>query len=522
MSESILFSPLNLRDVRLANRIVVAPMGQYSAENGSATDWHLMHLGQFAVNGAGLLITEATAVSPQARITPDCLGLYSDENERALARVVRFCRRHSAMTLGIQLSHSGRKGSTHPPASGRNAPLPVQQGGWQTLSAAGQPRAPGWPVPRTASEEDLTDIIACHVEAARRAQRIGFDLIELTAAHGYLLQEFMSPAANTRSDRWGGSFENRTRLCVEVFKAIREVWPEGKPIGVRLSATDYRDDGWKLEETVALCSVLKGLGCDFATISSGGLSLEQQVPIGEGHQVEFAARVRRETGLPVMAVGMIVRPEHAESIVASGDADMVAIARGMLQDPHWPCGRRPPSGRRWSIRRSTFVVIVRDGIVSIGDSMVRLSDMTPQDAQHLLAKACPRFDTEPFVSGPPLPQRRVAIVTTAGLHRRGQSNFELRDTGYRVIPGRLSAPELAMSHSSVNFDRSGFQQDINTVFPVDRLRTLEADGEIGSVAEFHYSLMGAGWEPHEIEDTAREVAGLLKEDSVNAALLVPV
>ena len=336
MSEPALFTPLRLREVELANRIVVAPMGQYSAEDGSATNWHLMHLGQFAVNGAGLLITEATAVSPEGRITAGCLGLYSDENEHALCRVVDFCRQHSPMALGIQLSHSGRKGSTYPPAAGRNAPLPASEGGWETLSSAGQPRAEGWPSPRIASEADLKKVIDDHALAARRADQIGFDVIELTAAHGYLLQEFMSPSANSRTDRWGGAFENRIRLCVDVFDAIRAAWPARKPIGVRLSATDYIPGGWDLADTVALCRVLQDHGCDFVTLSSGGLSLDQKVPIGEGHQVEFAETVRREIGLPAMAVGMIFRPEHANAIVAEGRADMVALARGMLQDPHWP------------------------------------------------------------------------------------------------------------------------------------------------------------------------------------------
>lgn len=204
------------------------------------------------------------------------------------------------------------------------------------MSSAGQPRADGWPTPCVADDDALEKVIDDHRDAALRADQIGFDLIELTAAHGYLLQEFMSPDANSRTDRWGGSFENRTRLCVETFKAIRDVWPASKPIGVRLSATDYLPGGWNLDDTIALCRVLKELGCDFATISSGGLSLAQKVPVGEGHQVEFAAAVRRETGLPVMAVGMIFRPNHAEAIISNGEADMIALARGMLHDPHWP------------------------------------------------------------------------------------------------------------------------------------------------------------------------------------------
>jgi len=325
-----------MRGLELANRIIVAPMGQYSAIGGSATDWHLMHLGQFSVNGAGMLITEATAVSPEGRITPQCLGLYSEDNEAALNRIVNFCKSHSPMALAIQLSHSGRKGSTYPPTQGRNAPISPKDGGWETLSAAGHPRAEGWPSPRVADLDDIAKVIDDHVTAARRADRIGFDAIELTAAHGYLLQEFMSPITNSRQDQWGGHFENRVRLCVETFDAIREAWPTNKPIGVRLSATDYLDGGWTLDDTVRLCALLKDRGCDFATISSGGLSLDQKVPIGEGHQVDFAETVRRVTGLPTMAVGMIFRPEHAEEIISSGKADMIALARGMLHDPHWP------------------------------------------------------------------------------------------------------------------------------------------------------------------------------------------
>ena len=311
-------------------------MGQYSADNGAATDWHLMHLGQFAVSGAGLLITEATAVSPEAHITPDCLGLYTDKHETALKHVVGFCKKHSQIALGIQLSHSGRKGSTYPPTAGRNAPLTTEDGAWETISSSGIPRANGWPKPKTATEKDLAKVICDHTQSTIRADRAGFDLIELTAAHGYLLQEFMSPSANTRDDQWGGSFENRTRLCIDVFKAIREVWPEHKPIGVRLSATDYLEGGWSLDETTELCRRLRSLGCDYAAISSGGLSLDQKVPIGEGHQVGFARTVREGSGLPVMCVGMIFRPKHAEKIISDRDADLVGLARGMLQDPHWP------------------------------------------------------------------------------------------------------------------------------------------------------------------------------------------
>jgi len=331
-----LFRPLKLRGVELANRIVVAPMGQYSAEDGSATDWHLMHLGQFAVAGAGLLIAEATAVSPAARITHGCLGLYSNANEATLKRIVDFCREHSKIKLGLQLSHSGRKGSSQFPWITRSAPLGPDEGAWETLGCSGIPRAEGWPTPKAATAADIETVIADHVAAVRRADRIGIDLLEINAAHGYLFHEFLSPITNRRDDRYGGDVDGRLRFLLEAFEAMRAVWPEAKALGVRLSAEDYVEGGWSLEETVELCHRLKTLGCDFATISSGGLVLEQNVPIGEGHQVPLAATVKRETGLVTMAVGMIQRPAHAEAILEAGEADLIALARAMLHDPHWP------------------------------------------------------------------------------------------------------------------------------------------------------------------------------------------
>ena len=331
-----LFSAIGLREVEFPNRIVVSPMCQYSAEDGSATDWHLMHLGQFAVSGAGLLIVEATNVEPEGRITHQCLGLYSDDNEAALARVVEFCRAHSDIPLGVQLAHAGRKGSAKLPWESRAEPLSAAEGAWETLSCSGIPRAEGWPTPRRMDEEDLDRVRQAHVAAVERARRIGFDLIEFNAAHGYLIHEFLSPLTNTRDDAYGGSLEARLRYPLEVFQAMRTAWPEGKPLGVRLSATDYAEGGWNIEDTVAFCRELKSMGCDYITVSSGGLLLEQRVPIGEGHQVEMARRVRAAVDIPVMAVGMIFRPHHADAIVAGGDADFVTIARGMLHDNHWP------------------------------------------------------------------------------------------------------------------------------------------------------------------------------------------
>lgn len=333
---SALFSPTRLRAVEFSNRIVVSPMSQYSAENGSATDWHLMHLGQLAVSGAGLLIVEATNVEAEGRITQRCLGLYSDDNEAALARVVEFCRTHGNIPLGVQLAHAGRKGSAKLPWEGRAEPLSAAAGAWETLSCSGIPRAEGWPVPRRMDQADLDRVRQAHVAAVERARRIGFDLIEFNAAHGYLIHEFLSPLTNRRDDAYGGSREARLRYPLEVFQAMREAWPEDKPLGVRLSATDYAEGGWNIEDTVAFSRELKSLGCDYITVSSGGLLLEQRVPIAEGHQVEMARTVREAADIPVMAVGMIFRPHHAEEIVAGGDADFIAIARGMLHDPHWP------------------------------------------------------------------------------------------------------------------------------------------------------------------------------------------
>jgi 2,4-dienoyl-CoA reductase-like NADH-dependent reductase (Old Yellow Enzyme family) len=330
-----LFSPLRLRGLEISNRITVSPMCQYSATDGSAADWHLMHLGKFAVSGVGMLIIEATHVEARGRITPGCLGLYSDANEAALARIVAFCKEHGFARIGMQLSHSGRKGSARLPWEERGAPLTAKDGAWPTVGTSGQPFAEGWPTPTPLDTAGLEIVKTAHVDAARRADRIGIDVIELHAAHGYLLHEFMSPISNRRNDTYGGPLQNRIRYVLETFEAVRTVWPNDKPMGTRISATDWIDGGWTLDDAVVLCRELRALGCDYITVSSGGLSPAQKVPIGEGHQVELAARIRRDADIPVIAVGMIYRPAHAEQIIADGHADMVALARGMLFDPHW-------------------------------------------------------------------------------------------------------------------------------------------------------------------------------------------
>lgn len=333
---SALFSPATLRGSTLDNRIVVGPMDQYSAVDGCASDWHLMHLGKLATSGAGLVITESAAVEAPGRITLGCLGLYSDENEAALARIVRFCREYGAAKLGVQLAHSGRKGSTGLPWEGRNAPLTEAQGGWQTYGCAGLPRAEGWPEPQPLDADGLTRVRDAHVASVQRAARIGFDLVELVMAHGYLLQEFLSPLSNVREDEYGGDLAGRMRFPLEVFSAMRAVWPDDRPLGVRVSAADWVPGGWELEDTIALAHELKARGCDYMAVSSGGLSLDQNIPVGEGHQVAFSAQVKAATGMPTMTMGMIQDPRHAERIVAGGDADFVALARAMLSDPHWP------------------------------------------------------------------------------------------------------------------------------------------------------------------------------------------
>jgi 2,4-dienoyl-CoA reductase-like NADH-dependent reductase (Old Yellow Enzyme family) len=324
-----------MRDLTLDNRIVVSPMCQYSAVEGTAQDWHLVHLGQFALSGVGILFTEATAVEPRGRITPQCLGLYCDENEVALKRVVAFCRQHGGAKLGIQLAHAGRKASTHRPWEGRH-PLAPDEDAWQTVSSSTLPHDHDWPPPVALDRVDMNRIKAAFVAAVERTERIGFDLIECHAAHGYLLHQFLSPIANQREDAYGGSLEHRMRFPLEVFQAMRAVWPASKPMGLRLSCTDWVDGGWSPDDAVIFARELRRLGCDFITASSGGISEQQQIELKEGYQVAFAAKIRQEANIPTMAVGMIFDPQHAEQIVANGSADMVALARGLLFDPHWP------------------------------------------------------------------------------------------------------------------------------------------------------------------------------------------
>jgi 2,4-dienoyl-CoA reductase-like NADH-dependent reductase (Old Yellow Enzyme family) len=332
---SKLFTPITLRGLELANRIVVSPMCQYTARDGTAGDWHLMHLGQFAVSGAGLVFVEATGVAPEGRITPGCVGLYSDENEAALARIVEFCRAYGNAKLGLQLAHAGRKASSDVPWRG-GRPLAPDDGGWQTVAPSALPYAPGGPAPAALDGEGLARVRDAFVKGAERALRLDFDLIEIHAAHGYLLHQFLSPLSNRREDTYGGSLENRMRFPLEVFAAVRRAWPEDRPLGIRISARDWIDGGWDLDGSIALAAALKERGCDFIDVSSGGLGPAQAIEAGPGYQAGFAAEVKRQCGLATIAVGQVTDPRQAETIVRSGQADMVALARMMLYNPRWP------------------------------------------------------------------------------------------------------------------------------------------------------------------------------------------
>ena len=332
---SKLFSPIALGGLALANRVVVAPMCQYSADDGSANDWHLMHLGTLANSGAGLLILEATAVERRGRITHGCLGLYSDANELAVGRVVAACRTYGRAKIGIQLGHAGRKASAKRPWEGRTMSDPLDADVWATKSSSAMPVGPGWHVPEAMTEADLVQVKQAFVDAARRADKLGFDLIELHAAHGYLLHQFLTPLINKRTDRYGGSRENRMRFPLEVFEAVRAIWPARKPLGIRISAVDWLPGGWDIDDSVAFVQALRAAHCDFVDVSSGGVDPTAKIPVGPGYQVPFAERIKHETGMATMAVGMITDADQAEAILADGRADMVSIARAFLDNPHW-------------------------------------------------------------------------------------------------------------------------------------------------------------------------------------------
>lgn len=332
---SRLFAPIALGDVEIPNRLVVAPMCQYSADDGSATDWHLQHLSQLAYSGAGLVVVEATAIERRGRITHGCLGLYSDDNEAALARVIRAARRVGGPTrFGVQLAHAGRKASSRRPWQG-GAPLAANEDPWQTVSSTATPFADGWHIPRALTSDEIEGTVAAFVTAAQRAMRIGFDVIEIHSAHGYLLHEFLSPLVNERTDAYGGSLENRMRLPLEVLRAVREAVPAAIPVGMRISATDWVDGGWDIEQSIEYVRAAREAGLAFVCASSGGVRGGVTVPVAPGFQVPLAARIRKETGAITRAVGLITHPKQAERILESGEADMIALARAFMDDPRW-------------------------------------------------------------------------------------------------------------------------------------------------------------------------------------------
>jgi len=331
-----LFSPFTFRKLTLANRIVVSPMCQYSAVDGCATDWHIVHWGQLLQSSAGMFTIEATAVSAIGRITYGCLGLYDDACEKAASERLAIARSNApSMPVAMQLAHAGRKGSSQVPWEGGQL-IPVAQGGWTPVAPSAIPQLPNEPPPEALDLSGIAQIEREFVDAARRASRIGIDALELHCAHGYLLHEFLSPLSNHRNDMYGGSFDNRIRFPLEVFSALRDVWPQDKPMGVRISATDWVDGGWTIDDSIALVQRLKAAGCDWVDTSSGGISPAQKIPLGPGYQVPLARAIRRATSIPTIAVGFITDAKQAERIVASGDADLVAIARAMLWNPRWP------------------------------------------------------------------------------------------------------------------------------------------------------------------------------------------
>jgi 2,4-dienoyl-CoA reductase-like NADH-dependent reductase (Old Yellow Enzyme family) len=331
----MLFDALDCRDVTLRNRIVVSPMCQYSSEDGFANDWHFVHLGTRAVGGAGLVFTEASAVTPEGRISPQDLGIWKDEHVSELSRIVRFVEAQGAVA-GMQLAHAGRKASTPQPWVGNRVLSPGEGGFRPILAPSALPFRPEDPVPEALDAKGIARIVKAFGDAAERALRAGFRVLELHAAHGYLLHEFLSPLANRRSDAYGGSFENRIRILVEVTAEVRSRWPERLPLFVRISATDWAEGGWDIEQSVELCRRLSRLGVDLIDCSSGGMVPGVKIPVGPGYQAPFAERIRREAGVKTGAVGLIRSADQAEHVLRSGQADVVILARQLLREPYWP------------------------------------------------------------------------------------------------------------------------------------------------------------------------------------------
>ena len=331
---SNLFDPLTIRSVTLRNRIAVSPMCQYSSTDGYATEWHLVHLGSRAVGGAALVMTEAAAVLPEGRISPEDLGIWDDGHVEMLSRIVGFIHQQGALA-GIQLAHAGRKASTYAPWRGQGA-VPESKGGWQVAGPSEGPFSENYPRPQPLTIEGIRSVAGAFAQAARRALQAGFDVVEIHGAHGYLIHEFLSPFSNHRQDEYGGSFENRTRIVREVVKAVRDAWPENLPLFLRISSTDWEEGGWDPEQSVELARQAKPMGVDLIDCSSGGNLPSAAIPAGPGFQTPFAERIRREAGMLTGAVGFITSPAQADHIIRSGQADIVLLAREMLRDPYWP------------------------------------------------------------------------------------------------------------------------------------------------------------------------------------------
>ncbi|HEU4752277.1 MAG TPA: NADH:flavin oxidoreductase/NADH oxidase [Armatimonadota bacterium] len=330
-----LFEPLKIRDITLPNRIAVSPMCQYSSEDGFANDWHVVHLGTRAVGGAGLVVTEAAAVEPRGRISPQDLGIWKDAHVEVLSRITRFIHEQGAVS-GIQLAHAGRKASTARPWEG-GEPLSESEGGWRpVVGPSPVPFAEGYPVPHALTVEEIQETVRSFGRAARRSREAGFQVVEIHGAHGYLLHEFLSPLSNRREDRYGGSFENRTRLAREIVSEVRREWPERYPLFLRLSVTDWLEGGWDVEQSAELARQVAPLGVDLIDCSSGGVAPGAKIPIGPGYQTPLAEQIRRETGLLTGAVGLITAPQQADHILRTGQADLVFLARELLRDPYWP------------------------------------------------------------------------------------------------------------------------------------------------------------------------------------------
>ena len=336
MSQPNLFKPISVGQIQLANRIVIAPMCQYSAEEGCMTDWHLIHLGQLALSGAALLTIEATAVLPEGRISWADVGLWNDETEAAMRRTLESVRKWSPIPIAIQLAHAGRKASTDLPWKGGAQIAPSDPHGWQTQAPSALPFAPGQNAPVALDRDGLRMVKDAFVSAARRAANLGIDAVQLHGAHGYLLHQFLSPLSNRRDDDYGGSLENRMRFPLEVFDAVRAAFPADRPVTMRVSGTDWAEGGWDVEQTIAFASALQARGCAAIHVSSGGLDAGQDIQVGPSYQVPLARAVKQAVDIPVVAVGLITDFAQAEAIIATGDADMIALARTILYDPHWP------------------------------------------------------------------------------------------------------------------------------------------------------------------------------------------